>query len=129
MNDEKPTGINRLIKATGYSINGLKVAWQNEEAFRLEVIFTILLAPVGLWLGNTPTEKALLVGSLLLVIIVELANTAVENVVDRFGEEWHTLSGHAKDTASAAVMIALINSTVVWLIILFQYCPLTNTIY
>ena len=118
MADQGVTGIARLIKALGFSWLGLKAAYRNEEAFRQEVYLLILLLPAGLWLGDNGVERALLVGSLLLVLIVELFNSWIESVVDRFGGELHELSGRAKDVGSAAVLIALINVLVIWLLVL-----------
>ncbi len=100
--------LERLIKATGFSWQGLKAAFKNEAAFRLEVYLSIILIPLGICLGETGMERALLVGSILLVMIVELINSGMETVVDRFGGEQHELSGRAKDVGSAAVLIALI---------------------
>lgn len=118
MTEKGTKGLKRVINATHFSIQGLKAAFANEAAFRQECLLAILLFPVGLWLGETGTEKALLVSVLVLVLIVELLNSAVEAVVDRIGEEKHELSGRAKDIGSAAVFIALGNVIVVWFIIL-----------
>jgi diacylglycerol kinase (ATP) len=98
----------------------LQAAFKNEAAFRQECVLTILLAPVGLFLGNSGGEKALLVAVLLLVLIVELLNSAREAVVDRFGGKQHELSGRAKDIGSAAVFIALLNVGVVWAFVLLS---------
>lgn len=112
-------GIRRLYIATLYSLQGLRAAFRNEAAFRLEVVLSVFLIPLGLWLGDSGTERALLVGCILLVIIIELINSAIETVVDRFGGERHELSGRAKDVGSAAVLIALINAVVIWFLVLF----------
>jgi len=112
------TGITRVIKAAGYSWLGFKAAFKHEAAFRQELALCLLLTPAGLWLGQTGVERALLIGSLLLVLIVELLNSAIEAVVDRFGGEQHELSGRAKDIGSAAVFIALVNVIVIWLLVL-----------
>ena len=112
------TGLSRLIKATGYSWLGLKAAFKHEAAFRQELALCVLLIPIGIFLGETGVERALLVGSLLLVLIVELINSAIEAVVDRFGDEQHELSGRAKDIGSAAVFIALLNAIAVWVLLL-----------
>ena len=109
----------RLIKAFGYSFHGLRAAFANEAAFRQEVILSIVLIPLGLWLGATGLERAMLAGSVLLVMIVELLNSGIEAVVDRLGDERHELSGRAKDVGSAAVLLALINVLAVWALILF----------
>lgn len=113
------TGITRLINAAIYSYQGLVVCFRTEAAFRQELALALVLVPLGLWLGNSGIERALLVGSVLLVLMVELLNTGVEYVVDRFGGEIHELSGKAKDIASAAVFLALCNVAVVWTLVLF----------
>jgi diacylglycerol kinase (ATP) len=109
----------RLFRAFGYSFQGLRAAFVNEAAFRQEVILAIVFIPLGLWLGATGLERALLVGSVLLVMIVELLNSAIEAVVDRLGDEHHELSGRAKDIGSAAVLLSLVNVVAVWILILF----------
>lgn len=113
-------GISHVFNAALYSFKGLKAACQYEEAFRLELLAGIVLLPLGLWLGATGIEKALLVGSLLLVLIVELLNSALETVVDRIGTEHHALSGRAKDIGSAAVFMAMLNVVVVWSLVLYE---------
>ncbi len=112
------TGIKRIIRAGGYSWSGLCAAFRHEAAFRQELALCLLLIPLGLWLGETGVERALLVGSLLLVLMVELLNSAVEAVVDRIGAETHELSGRAKDLGSAAVFVALLNVVVIWALVL-----------
>lgn len=112
------TGIKRILNATVFSWQGLQAAFKNEAAFRLECALTIVLAPLGLFLGNSGIEKAVLVATLLLVLIVELLNSALEAVVDRFGGEQHELSGRAKDIGSAAVLLALLNVILVWSLVL-----------
>ncbi len=112
------TGIKRIIRAGGYSWSGLCAAFRHEAAFRQELALCLLLIPLGLWLGETGVERALLVGSLLLVLMVELLNSAVEAVVDRIGAEPHELSGRAKDLGSAAVFVALLNVVVIWALVL-----------
>ena len=111
-------GLKHVIKAFGFSMAGLRAAWEHEEAFRIEMLLFIILAPLGLWLGDTPLEKALLVCCLFIVLITELLNSAVEATVDRVGEEQHNLSARAKDISSAAVLISLVNVFVVWSLIL-----------
>ncbi len=111
-------GITRLINATSFSLQGLKAAFQNEEAFRQEVYLSLFLIPIGLWLGNSGIERAMLIGALLFVMVTELVNSGLEAVVDRFGGEIHELSGRAKDIGSAAVLIALVNAVIVWVLIL-----------
>ncbi|MCW8827963.1 MAG: diacylglycerol kinase [Gammaproteobacteria bacterium] len=113
------TGLRRIINAGGYSLQGLRAALFNEAAFRQELFLCLLLTPLGLWLGQDGVERALLVGSLFLVLIVELLNSAVEALVDRVGSDYHELSGRAKDIGSAAVFIALLNVAVVWGLILY----------
>ena len=115
---EKAAGFGRLIRATGYSLAGLKSCIRTEAAFRQELALVVVAAPLALWLGDTGIERALLVGSLLLVLIVELLNTAIEVVVDRVGIESHVLSGRAKDLGSAAVMLSLLNALLVWVLVL-----------
>ena len=113
-------GLNHVVKAFGYSMQGLRAAWQFEEAFRLELLALVVMLPAALWLGGSGVERAMLVGSLLLVLIIELINSAVEAVVDRVGVEHHTLAGRAKDIGSAAVFMALVNVTAVWGFILYD---------
>lgn len=107
-------GLQRLISATGYSLVGLRTAWRNEEAFRQEALAAVVLLPLALWLGDDAVERILLAGSVLLVLIVELLNTAVEFTVDRIGTEPHKLSGRAKDLGSAAVMLSLLVWGLTW---------------
>ena len=108
------TGIGRILRAAKYSSQGLAAAWKNEAAFRQELLLVVVLLPVGLWLGQTALERAMLVGCLLLVLIVELLNSAIESAIDRHGDEQHVLSGRAKDMGSAAVLISLLLVAVVW---------------
>jgi diacylglycerol kinase (ATP) len=104
----------RLLLAFANSWKGFKGAFAAEEAFRQEVMLSIVLLPLGVWLGKTGIEKALLVGSMLLVLIVELLNTGIETVVDRIGLERHELSGLAKDVGSTAVLLSFAVLIVVW---------------
>ncbi|MEZ8739903.1 diacylglycerol kinase [Photobacterium swingsii] len=113
------TGIKRVIDATGYSIKGLKAAWQHEAAFRQEIVLMVLMTAVTFFLPVTKLEQVVMIGSLFIVVIVELLNSAVEAVVDRIGSEYHELSGRAKDIGSAAVFVALALVTVTWGLILF----------
>ncbi|PCF95100.1 diacylglycerol kinase [Vreelandella nigrificans] len=108
------TGLTHLIHSTRYSWKGLKAAFRNEAAFRQEVVIAAVLLPLAWWLADTSVTWLLLVGSLFLVLIVELLNSAVENVVDRIGTEHHELSGRAKDIGSAAVMLSLIMAGLTW---------------
>ena len=114
------TGVKRINNAFFYSLAGLKAAWQNEAAIRQEGVLIMLLAPAALWLGDDAVSRALLLGCLLLVIIVELINSAIEAVVDRIGSEHHTLSGRAKDIGSAAVLIALLNAAIIWGLFIYE---------
>ena len=107
-------GLRRLVDAAGYSAAGLAVAWRGEEAFRQEVLLAVVLVPVALWLGQSPLERLLLVASWLVVMIVEILNTAVEATVDRISDEQHRLSGQAKDLGSAAVLLSLLLAALVW---------------
>lgn len=111
---ERNKGIYRLLMAFVYSFAGFKAAWRNEAAFRQESIATIFIIPIGLWLGETGTQRALLIGAWLIVIITELTNSAIEAIVDRTGPEYNELSGRAKDLGSAAVLVSLIVCVVVW---------------
>ena len=114
------SGLRRLSRATIYSLKGTQAAFRNEQAFRLECYLAFVLAPLGLYLGHNGVERALLIGVLFLVLIVELVNSGIEAVVDRFGGEHHELSGRAKDIGSAAVFFALVNVLVVWGLVLFN---------
>jgi len=117
---ESPGGIVRIIRATKYSWQGLCAAFHNEAAFRQELALAVVLAPIGLWLGANGLERALLTGSLLLVLITELLNSAVEAAIDRHGAETHELAGRAKDLGSAAVLVALLNVPVTWGLVLLD---------
>ena len=108
------TGIRRIVNATFYSLAGLRAAWQHEAAFRQEVMLAVVLIPTGIWLGRTAVERSLLIGTCLLVLIVELLNSGIEAIVDRVGTEPHRLSGQAKDLGSAAVFMSLTLVLVVW---------------
>ena len=112
-------GLNRIIKATLYSWQGLRAAYRHEEAFRQEVWVCLLMVPLGLYLGQGGVEKALLVASVLMLPLVEILNSALEAVVDRIGDEHHELAGRAKDMGSAAVAIAIAICGLTWVLILF----------
>ena len=114
------TGLNRLINALKYSIAGTLAAFKHEDAFRQEVFLFLILAPIALFLTNVPSERALMIGSLILIIIIELLNSAVEATVDRISIKHHKLAKRAKDIGSAAVFFSLINSVIIWLIILIK---------
>lgn len=113
------TGLKRIIDATGYSWLGLKAAFKHESAFRQELLLCLILTPVAIWFAESAIEYALLFSSLILILIVELLNSGIEAVVDRFGGEMHTLSGRAKDIGSAAVLLVLINAAIIWGVILW----------
>ena len=115
------TGITRIINATGYSWLGLKAAFKHEAAFRQELLLCAILFPVAIWFAESAIEYALLISSLILILIVELLNSGIEAVVDRFGGEMHKLSGRAKDIGSAAVMLTLINAAITWGVILVPH--------
>lgn len=108
------TGLDRLVHAFGYSLSGLTKAYQGESAFRQEVWLTVVASPLAFWLGRSWVEVALLLGSLGLVMVVELLNSAVEAVVDRVSFEMHELSARAKDIGSAAVFVALVLAGGIW---------------
>ena len=108
----------RLLQATRNSFAGLGMAWRHEQAFREEVFVLFLVVPAGLWLGRGGVERALLIGSWVLVILVELGNSAIEAVVDRIGLEHHELAGKAKDMGSAGVFCAIILAIAVWALVL-----------
>ncbi len=113
------TGLTRIIKAAQYSKQGIIAAYKHEEAFRQESWLALILIPLAFFVATTGIELALLIGSVILVLIVEILNSAIEAVVDRIGMEHHELCGRAKDMGSAAVMFALINVAVVWGLVLF----------
>lgn len=108
------TGLTRIFHATRYSIQGLKAAWKNEAAIRQEIALLVIFVPVTFFLPVTKLEQIALIVSLLLILLVELLNSAIEAVVDRIGPEHHELSGRAKDIGSAAVMIALFIAAIIW---------------
>lgn len=118
MANQNAKGLKRLINACFFSVAGFKATWQHEEAFRQEVLLLIVSIPLALIYGQGAIEKILLIGSVVLVLVVELLNSAVEAVVDRVGLEHHELSGRAKDIGSAAVMLSLIWSAITWAMIL-----------
>jgi diacylglycerol kinase (ATP) len=112
-------GMSRIIRAFGYSFQGFRACYRHEAAFRQEVLAAVALIPLGLWLGDGGVEKALLVGSWIFVMVVELLNSAIEATVDRFGPEHHQLSGRAKDIASASVFTSISLAAIIWALILF----------
>lgn len=113
-----PRGPARVLKAAVWSWQGLCAAWKHESSFRLEVYLFVVLAPLALWLGQTPVERALLIGAMLLVMAMELANSAIEAVIERYGSEFHVLAGRAKDMGSAAVFVLMMNVLLCWALIL-----------
>ena len=108
------TGFRRILRATKFSAQGFAQAWKHEAAFRQELVLAIIMTPAAFWLGQTIIERALLIGVLLLVLIVELLNSAIEAAIDRHGDEHHELSGRAKDFGSAAVFVVLVIVGLVW---------------
>ena len=111
--------IRRLIDATRYSLRGLSYGWNKEAALRYEIYVLLVAIPVAWMLGKGAVERALMIGSALLVVVVEVINSAIEVAVDRIGKEHHELSGHAKDLASSAVFCAIALAAAVWFIVLF----------
>jgi len=118
---EANTGLRHLINATRFSLNGLRIAFRKEAAFRQELAILLLALPVGWYLASSLLEFVLLIASLLLVITVELLNSAVEATVDRIGTDHHELAGEAKDLGSAAVMVSIALSLMVWLAVASQH--------
>jgi diacylglycerol kinase (ATP) len=114
------TGLRRVINAARYSIEGFAAAARHEDAFRMELALFAVLAPLGLWLGRTGVERALLIGCLLLVLVVELLNSAIEAAVDRISFDNHRLAKRAKDIGSAAVMLSLVTAAAIWFLILLS---------
>ena len=113
------TGLDRVLHAAGYSVAGLRAGW-HETAFRQEALLAIVLIPVSFWLGRSWVETALLAGSVLIVMIVELLNTGIETAIDRIGPEWHALSKRAKDMGSAAVLLSLLLCGGIWVAAIAQ---------
>ena len=113
------TGISRILQAARYSMKGLLAAWREEAAFRQEVLACIVLMPLAFYLGRGPQQVALLLMPLFILLIAELTNSAIEAVVDRVGDEFHELSGRAKDIGSAVVMIAIFLTATVWGLIIY----------
>jgi diacylglycerol kinase (ATP) len=113
-----PRGPRRIFQAARWSWQGLRAAWLHESSFRLEVYLLVLLTPLAIWLGQTPVERALMIGSMLLVLAMELANSAIEAVIERYGAEIHELAGRAKDMGSAAVFVLMMNVLLCWSLVL-----------
>nr|WP_295375291.1 diacylglycerol kinase [Pseudoxanthomonas sp.] len=114
-----PRGPGRILKAAVWSMQGLRAAWLHESSVRLEVYLLVVLAPLALWLGQTPVERVLLIGSCLLVLAAELLNSAIEAVIERYGPEHHELAGRAQDMGSAAVFVLMMNVLLCWGLILW----------
>ena len=114
------TGFTRILKATRYSLQGIRAAWKHESAFRQESVLGLILLPVSFWIATSWVEVAVLMGVCFIVLIVELLNSAIEAVVDRVAPEYHDLAGQAKDMGSAAVMLSLILAAGTWILIGFH---------
>jgi diacylglycerol kinase (ATP) len=120
MPSTEPRGPKQIYKALIWSMKGMRAGWRYEASFRLEVYLTIILFPLGLWIGRGGVEKALMCGSILLVLSAELLNSAVEAVVDKVSPEFHELAGRAKDMGSAAVFLLMVNVMLCWTLVLWQ---------
>jgi diacylglycerol kinase (ATP) len=123
------TGLKRVLKATVYSFDGLKSAWKHEDAFRQEAILASWMIPVTFLLTQNNLARAMMIASILLVLIVELVNSAIEAAVDRISLENHHLAKRAKDIGSAAVFVSLINVVLVWGLSLWPWSDLLNVVY
>ncbi len=119
-NEQKKSGLNHFIHAIGWSLAGFRTTLRDEAAFRQELCLVLIAIPLAIYLGGNAFEKVLMIGSLILVLIVELLNTAIEAAIDRIGVEQHPLSGKAKDAGSAAVMLSILNVIFVWAFLLFS---------
>ncbi|MGH8822326.1 MAG: diacylglycerol kinase [Rhodoferax sp.] len=113
------TGLSRIWHAAGYSVEGLRAGWR-ETAFRQEAIAAVVLVPAAFWVGRNWVEGALLAGSVLIVLMVELLNSGLETAIDRIGPEWHEMSKRAKDMGSAAVLLSLLLCAGIWVAALFE---------
>lgn len=120
MSSTESRGPRQILHALRWSAKGLRAAWRHEASFRLEAYVFVVMFPLGLWLGNGMLEKAILCGSLLLVLSAELLNSAVEAVVDKVSPEFHELAGRAKDMGSAAVFLLMLNVMLCWGLLLWQ---------
>ena len=120
MGDGTNRGFKRLINAFYYSMAGFRATWINEEAFRQEILVGIIVVPAGFFIGATGTQKAILIGSYLIIPLVELLNSAIEAVVDRVGMERHELSGRAKDIGSASVFLSIFTAIIMWGLIIWE---------
>ena len=113
----------RILLATKWSLQGLRAAWLHESSFRLEVYLLAIMGPLALWLGADGMERALLLGSCLMVLVAELLNSAIEAVIERYGGEHHELAGRAKDMGSAAVFVTMMNVLLTWGLVLWPRLP------
>ena len=120
MGEAKESVLRHIGKAFIWSAAGIKAAWRNELAFRVEAIIIIILIPLGFWLGKSAAEQALLIASCLLILIIELLNSAIEAVVDRIGTEHHEFSGRAKDMGSAAAFFAMLTAGIIWALMVYE---------
>jgi diacylglycerol kinase (ATP) len=120
MGEAKESVLRHIANALVWSAAGIRKAWLNELAFRVETITIVILMPVGIWLGRSAVERALLIASCMLIPITELLNSAIESVVDRIGTEHHELSGRAKDMGSAAAFISMLTAAIVWALIAYE---------
>ena len=121
MSSTESRGPRQIARAFQWSMNGLRAAWRHEASFRLEGYLFVIMFPLGLWLGLGGVEKAMLVGSLMLVLSAELLNSAIEAIVDKASPEFHELAGRAKDMGSAAVLLLMFNVVLCWALILFGF--------
>ena len=121
MPSTEPRGPKQIWKALTWSMKGLRAAWEFEASFRLEVYLFVVLFPLGLWLGRGALEKAVLIGSLFLVLAAEILNSAIEAVVDKTTPEFHELAGRAKDMGSAAVFLLMVNVMLCWGLVFWQH--------
>lgn len=113
-------GIRRIWNAALYSVAGMRIAWKNEAAFRQELVLCLVMVPVAFWVGDSAVERSLLIGTCLLVLVVELLNSAIESVVDRIGTDRHQLSGRAKDMGSAAVFVSVLLTVICWGLVVYE---------
>ena len=113
------TGLTRLWNALGYSRDGIKAAWQNEAAFREEILLAAIAIPLAIFLGKTGVDRAMLIGSIILILIVEILNSSIEAIVDKASPETHELAKRAKDMGSAAVLFSLLNAAIIWACVLW----------
>jgi len=124
MPSTEPRGPRQIYKAFIWSMKGLRASWKFEASFRLEVYLFVIFFPLGLWFGHGGLEKAVLCGSLIMVLSAELLNSAVEAIVDKASPEFHELAGRAKDMGSAAVFLLMLNFMLCWGLIFWQHAGL-----